>query len=181
MGLFKILFGSKNRQTEKDQTVNDYIRVGLLAKLGEENLGNGNFYEAITYIKEFIQLMNKNSFSDLQHLYRPCFFNIALAYSNLDDHTNAVLYWTKFINIDRSNLNAYIERYRSLFELNRLDEAVSDINFAIKLKPNRDDLYINKGIVNIKLKNISEAKKALLKAKELGNKDAEHYLKNFCN
>lgn len=179
MGIFDSLFGNKSNQTDNQQNV-DYIRINLLAKLGEEKLGEEKYSEAINYIHEFFDLLNRNSFPDLHHLIQPCYFNLALAYSNNQDYPNAITYWTKFINSDNSNFDAYHERLKAYFELNKLSEAIQDIDNSLRLKPNRADLYINKGIAFIKLGNKVEAKKALTKAKELGNSDAQDFINKYC-
>lgn len=179
MGLFDNLFGKKSNQP-KDQTSVDYIRVNLLAKLGEENLEAEKYHEAINYIHEFFELMERNSFPDLQHLIQPCYFNLALSYSNSGDHENAIKYWTKYIQSDKANFDAYFERLKSYFAVNKINEALLDIDIALKLKPNRADLYINKGIAYIKMGNKIEARKALSKAVEMGNKDAQKYIDNHC-
>jgi len=168
------------KNNPQDQLNIDYIRVNLLAKLGSENMKEAHYREAVNYLLEYFELMNKNSFVVLNYLNQPCYFNIALAYSNLNEHVNAVKYWTKFIQNDNNNLDAYYNRFMSFLELDKLAEAITDIDRALKINPNRADLYINKGITCIRLKNINEARKALLKAKELGNSDAEHYILNYC-
>lgn len=179
MGLFDNVFGNKSDQS-KDQTSVDYIRVNLLAKLGEKNVEAEEYGDAINYIHEFFELMGRNSFPDLQHLIQPCYFNIALSYSNSGDNENAIKYWSKFIQSDKTNFDSYFERLQSYLALNKLNEALLDIDSALKLKPNRDDLYINKGIVFIKMGNKIEARKALSKAVEMGNNDAQKYIDNHC-
>lgn len=177
MGIFDNVFGNKRNDNERNV---DYIRINLLAKLGSDELGKDNYSEAIQYIHEFFELMNKNTFSDLNYLIHPCYFNLALAYSKMEDYSNAVVYWTKFIKIDNSNFDAYEERIKAYFSLDKLPEAIQDINTALRLKPNSASLYINKGIAFIKLGNKTEAKIALTKAKELGNPDAQHFLNKYC-
>src|ERR1035437_10217908 len=127
MGLFDDLASEKSNLSN-NQTSVDYIRVNLLAKLGEENIENEKYHETINYIHEFFQLMGRNSFPDLQNLIQPCYFNLALAYSYSGDHENAVAYWTKFIQTDKSNFHAYFERLQSYLALNKLNEALLDID-----------------------------------------------------
>lgn len=170
------LFGNKSN----DKASVDYVRINLLAKLGEENVESGKYREAINYLNEFFELMNRNSFSDLQHLIQPCYFNLALSYSNSGDHMNAVKYWSIFIQSDKSNFDAYFERCQSYFALNKIKEALLDIESALKIEPNRSDLYINKGIGYIKLGDKFEAKKALSMAVRLGNYDAQQYIDKYC-
>ncbi len=179
MGLFDILFGGKNN-SQKNQDSADYVRVNLFAKLGEENLKDGNYQEAINYIHEFFELMNRNSYKDLRHLIKPCYFNLALAYSNSEDYANAIIYWTKFIHYDKSNFDAYSKRIQAYFELNRFPEALQDIDKALRLKPNQAELYINKGIAYIKMGDKLKAKKALIRANDLGNTDAQNLINKYC-
>lgn len=173
------LSGNKSNQ-QTDQPSIDYVRINLLAKLGEDNVESGNYHEAINCIKEFFELTNRNSFANIQDLVQPCYFNLALSYSNLQDHENAIKYWTKFIQNDKANFDAYFERCQSNFAVNNIQDALNDADDALKLNPSRDDLYINKGIAYIKLGNKNEAKKALTKAIELGNTDAQDYITKYC-
>jgi tetratricopeptide (TPR) repeat protein len=179
MGLFDNVFGNKNNQP-KDQTSVDYIRINLLAKLGEENVEAQKYGVAINYIKEFFELMGRNSFPDLQHLIKPCYFNLALSYSNSGDSENAVINWSKFIQLDKTNFDSYFERLKSYMALGSLDEALLDIDSALRLKPDRDDLYMNKGIIFINMGNKIDARKAFSKAVEMGNNDAQKYIDNYC-
>lgn len=163
-----------------DKLPTDYVRINILAKLGETNVKSNEYREAINYIHEFFELMNRNSFPDLQHLIQPCYFNLALSYSNSGNHENAVKYWTIFIQSNRSNIDAYFERCLSYFELNKINEALQDIESALEINPNRSDLYINKGIGYLKLGNKFKAKNALSTAVKLGNNDAQRYIDNHC-
>jgi len=158
----------------------DYIRLNLLAKIGQENLSKENYREAINNLLEFFSLSEKSNFPDLQHLIEPCYFNLALAYSNNNDLKNAIIYWTKYIELNNSNFDAYLERLRAYFELEKFVEAIKDIDRALELKPNRDDLYINKGIALIKMGKRNNAKEALLKANALGNSDAQNNIIKYC-
>lgn len=179
MGLFDKLFGNKINQNDRQKSV-DFIRINLLAKLGQEKLDEGKYKEAIDYLLEFFELMNRNTHKDLEYLIQPCIFNIALSYSKSEDYTNAIVYWTKYINSNKTNFDAYKERLEAFFELDKLSEAIQDIDKALRLKPKRDDLYINKGIAFIKMGNKIEARKALSKAVEMGNNDAQKYIDNHC-
>ena len=179
MGLFDNFFGSDNNE-KKSQTSVDYIRLNLLAKLGEENLESKKFHDAIKYLKEFFELMERNYFPDLNHLIQPCYFNLALSYTNIADYSNSIKFWSKFIDNDKTNFNAYFERMQSYFALNMFNEALLDIEHAIKLKPDRDELYINKGIAYINMGNKTEARRALLRAVEMGNSDAQKFINDYC-
>lgn len=179
MGLFDNVFGNKSNQP-KDQISVDYIRVNLLAKLGEENVEAKKYGDAINYIHEFFELMGRNLFPDLKHLIQPCYFNLALSYSNSGENENAIKYWSLFIQSDKTNFDSYFERLQSYLALGRLNEALLDIDSALKLKPNRDDLFVNKGIAYINMGNKIEARKAFSKAVEMGNGDAQNYIDNYC-
>lgn len=179
MGLFDNSLKNKNNSTI-DQSSIDYVRINLLAKLGEDNVETGNYRGAINYIHEFFELVNKNTFPDIQHLIQPCYFNIALSFSNCEEHDNAIKYWTMFIQTDNKNFDAYFERCQSYFAVNKINEAIADTDSALKLKPTRGDLYINKGIGYIHLGNKIEARIALSKAVEFGNPDAQNFINKYC-
>jgi tetratricopeptide (TPR) repeat protein len=151
-----------------------------LAKLGEENLEAKKNHDAIKYLQEFFELMGRNYFPDLNHLIQPCYFNLALSYSNIADYSNSIKFWSKFLENDRTNFDAYFERMQTYFALNMFNEALLDIDHAIKLKPNRDDLYVNKGIAYLNMGNKMEARKAFSRAVEMGNRDAQKYIHDYC-
>jgi Flp pilus assembly protein TadD len=69
---------------------------------------------------------------------------------------------------------------QTYFALNMFNEALLDIDHAIKLKPNRDDLYVNKGIAYLNMGNKMEARKAFSRAVEMGNRDAQKYIHDYC-
>ena len=180
MGLFDKKRNLPDDLQKWDKTELFRLKVNVIASLGSENMEKKNYTEAVKNFKEFFQLMAENSFSDLQHLIQPCNFNLALCYSHLRNFEDAEKYWTKFIQLDRSNIDAFNERCNCYFALNKNKEALIDIESALKLNPNRADLYINKGIAFIKLGNKVDAKKALFIAIALGNNDAQEYIEKYC-
>ena len=158
----------------------DYIRTNLLAKLGEESLGNEKYQDAINYINQFFELKNKNAFNDLNYLENPCYFNRGLAYFNLGNYQRAVADLSNFISKDTSSFDAYFLRTQAYFELDDMPKAIADIKSALSLKPSRGDLYINLGIAHLKQGDKLNAKPALQKAVQLGFQDAQTYIDNYC-
>ena len=67
------------------------------------------------------------------------------------------------------------------FRLGKHAEALTDLNEAIRLQPDFMNAYINRGISQLSLNNIDEAKTDLRKALELANQqeniDAKAYIK----
>lgn len=71
-------------------------------------------------------------------------------------------------------LSALTGRALVLQDLNEYELARADLTHAIHCAPNNDDLYAMRGEVALRLQDIEQAERDLLKAKELGPEDGDN-------
>ena len=91
-------------------------------------------------------------------------FSIGLLYSELEDHSKAIIYFTKAVELNKDfppTYNLLVSSY-SKRSLQRIDSrdfsgAIEDINEALKIKPNVGTLYILRAISQNNITNYSDA------------------------
>ena len=66
-------------------------------------------------------------------------------------------------------------------ELKDYNDAITQFSYAIEIKDNYTEAYLNKADAEIKSAKTQNACLDLNKAKELGDKEAEKLIKKFCN
>lgn len=179
MSFFKNLF-NKNSDKEAYERGADHLRINLEAKIAEEHLAKEEYYQAIEHLKEYFKLVARNNFSDLENLNKPCHYNLGLAYLNTNQFNEAIQSLTKCIEIDKNCFEAYLLRINCYFEVDEIQKAFNDIDYAVKLRPDRDDLFMNKGIAYLKIRDVENARIAFTNAKLIGNPDADYYLNKYC-
>ncbi|AMM49960.1 hypothetical protein TH61_00505 [Rufibacter sp. DG15C] len=156
------------------------MRASLLAKGGEENIANEKYKEAVENILGYFQLRNELGLNEISYLDQPCYFNLAAGYFHLGNHAQALSYLDRFVKNDNKNIQALKLRMQVNMELDLLGDAIRDIDMTLLLDPNDEELLMNKGICCIRNGNAANAKDAFIKAKSLGNKDAQFYIDKYC-
>lgn len=100
--------------------------------------------------------------------------------AELSNYEDALDDYNKSISINPNTPFIYINRAVTLKELGRFEDSLNDCDLAISL----DSLYMNpyylKGVLLNKLGKIEDACLNLIKARELGNKKVEAFIKKFC-
>ena len=102
------------------------------------------------------------------------FFTEALAEHDKNPHRAIDLY-TKVINIDNLNADAYNNRGVLYKQVGHMEEALKDYNKAIELNSNDADVFNNRGVLYKQVGRIEEALKDYNKAIELNSNDAGIY------
>ena len=102
------------------------------------------------------------------------FFTEALAEHDKNPHRAIDLY-TKVINIDNLNADAYNNRGVLYRQVGHMEEALKDYNKAIELNSNDADVFNNRGVLYKQVGRIEEALKDYNKAIELNSNDAGIY------
>jgi len=181
MSFFKKLMGNNTKHTPPNTNdILDRVSIELKVKLGKECIDNERYDDAIKYLHEYFKLMEENNFSDLRHLDKPCNYNIAIAYYQTKQYQEAIKHLTKAIELDSKYFEAYYLRIQCYLPLNELKKAILDVDSAVALKPERHDLYMNKGIALLRLGDKNSAKSVFMLAKMVGNTDADNYIKKYC-
>ena len=133
-------------------------------------------------IKSFPSLIEKVNFNYIKLILvflllktSPCF-----AKNNLKDYNGAISDFTKAIELNPDDADAYYNRGLAKSNLEDYYGAISDYNKAIELNPNDALSYNNRGVAKALLGNLSEACQDARKAKQLGY-DASELIKMVCN
>lgn len=79
------------------------------------------------------------------------------AYSHIEEHALAVQDYTTALELNPNNLSALNNRCWSYSEIGEYDRALADCNNLMSLAPNADYPFLNRGIVNEKMGNMSGA------------------------
>ena len=108
---------------------------------------NENFQEAIDWLLKAEQ-ENSSSFN--------VYFFLGRSYASLGNDEKAIEYFTKAEKFMEYHW-VYNNRGNSLRRIKKYDEALKDLNKAIKLKPNVGLQYINRGLINFEIERFSEA------------------------
>ncbi len=139
-------------------------------------------------------------------------FNIGNSYSMLEEHNQAILFYTKALktkgsldsfeisngtpmafqtNIDYNRFDSdnnynkldceiYFERGIEYLEIEKFDNAISDLNKSIKSNNNKKDCYYYIGEAYIGKKDSINACQHFIKSAKLGDNDAREMLKEYC-
>jgi len=97
------------------------------------------------------------------------------------EYKKAVDYFSKVIDLDKGDANAYAFRGQAYHYMEKFTEAMSDYNKALELEPNYSEVYHLRGIVKGELNDNKGACADWEKAYELGLSDVLELLEKFCN
>lgn len=154
----------------------------VLSQRAASKVKNGDFGDAIIDFLEYFRLRQKsNNLEGFEEVDKSCYFYLCYSYVNNNDYDEALMLLNKFIELYPNNFDAHKLKVETLFELGKFSDAIDDINIALQIKPERDDLLMNKGIAYLNLGDRVKAKNAFLEAKGLGNKDADDFIKRYCS
>lgn len=102
-------------------------------------------------------------------------FNLAKALSETGDDFKSIKYHQLAINIDPHQPEAWLNFGKSLFQINRLNEALSHFDKAIQLNPKYPEAWSNKGMTFFRLKRFDEAISSYNQAIQLKPDCAENW------
>lgn len=102
--------------------------------------------------------------------------DIGVAYQNLEDHNEAIIYFDRVISISTNFSAAYSNKAISLASLNLLDEALNAIEEAIKLSPIEAGHWNNKSVIYLKLQKYTDALLSARRSIKLSPKLVEAYV-----
>lgn len=133
------------------------------------DIQNGHFSDAIKKINQSIELKKDWEIS---------FFYRAVAYHALEEYDNAILDYTKAIQLNDKMTDAYYNRAKILLSRKDIDNpdlnrAIDDLEKALELDPNFIDALYAMGAAQKKIENYHKALEYLNKVIEL-QPDAIH-------
>ncbi len=125
-----------------------------------------NFVHEIKKLDDFIKRGTKNA---------DVYYNRALLYASKGDVTQAIIDYTKAIEIDKSHGDAYYNRGLAYVKKKRFQEAAKDFDAAIGLAPDSADAYCSRGNVNYKLVKLDSALEDYTTALKITPEDPDLY------
>lgn len=148
---------------------------------GDLRLNNNNFYGAIQYYTDAINL-DSSRFSS--------FYHRALAKMELEDYTGAISDLNETLSllpessepvVVKAVSEALLARAKCKSNLEDYRGSISDLTKVIELNPKDPYAYFMRGMDYLLLSKIDEGCLNLSKAGELGHPGAYRAIKEFCN
>jgi tetratricopeptide (TPR) repeat protein len=112
-----------------------------------------NIYSLESKIAESI--VHYTKVIEIKPLYTEYYMNIVLAYSKTVKLDEA--HFTKLIDLDAQNLQAYIQRATIYVTLNKYTEAITDYSSFIDINSNDQLIYYSRGRLYTEIQQISKA------------------------
>ena len=164
----EILSSCDEKFAELDES-NDYFQTSLAAiYLSKIIVFNNleNKTEVNSYLNKLEQLaLNDDLGFDIK----------ARAYYGLKKYEEAIIDWSKAIELNSNDADLYNNRGWCKFELKKFEEALTDFDKADELDPNYANSYNGRGWCKLELKKFEEALTNFDKAIELNSNDAIYY------
>ena len=108
------------------------------------------------------------------------YLNKAYNKAELKGYQEAIVDYTKAIEINPNYSNAFVGRGDSKVQLKDYQGAIEDYTKAIELNPNYSDAYYNRGVSKLNLNQKESACLDWIKAEEFGDSDAYNLIKQHC-
>lgn len=107
----------------------------------------------------------------------PYFYERAEIYAQIGKHRNAVIDYNTFHEILNGNVNAlfYYQREQSEMQCRMYQQALDDINKAVELAADDENLWAEKGVVHLRVNQLDEAIAAFSKAVSINAEYAAAY------
>ncbi|WP_448698997.1 tetratricopeptide repeat protein [Mucilaginibacter sp. AW1-3] len=157
-----------------------------------------NFTLAIAADPDFVSAYNNRGFAELiMHQYRDAvgdykkaialdpkavnaYTNCANAMYEMKDYGGALKYFDLSLQLDSTNVVNYGNRGVIKRITHDAEGAIEDFDQCLKLDPLYTQALINKALAEVDLKRNSAACTDLIKAKNLGNKNADALISKYC-
>lgn len=129
--------------------------------------------EVIALMDSAIVRLNKPYLSDAA----PYFFERAELYAQAKKYREAVLDYNTFYNAVNGDVNAlfYYQREQAEMQCRMYKQALDDINKAVELSADDENIWVEKGIVHLRVNQLDEAIQALEKAISINGEYAAAY------
>jgi tetratricopeptide (TPR) repeat protein len=118
-----------------------------------------------------------NKAMELAPKYAWPYCNRSWAYFMLKNYHQAIEDANRAIELDPKLPQAYFRRGRALLSTNNLQDAIKSFDKTVQLDPTFSWAFLQRGYTLLKLGKTEEAVENFKRAANLGNKDAENYLK----
>ena len=172
-GEYALAVRNFSKYLEKDSKNTDVIMWRAMAK--------GQLKDYYGSISDYDKVIELNSNYPMQYnKIAMAYNNKAYTYVQLREYKKALPFVEKAIELDKSDWHFWDTRGEIYLNLDRLDDAISDLNKAIKIEKHYNSYYL-RGLAYIKQGNKEKGCKDLSKSGELGNSDAYTAISEKCN
>lgn len=134
---------SKSKQYQR--AISDYVLIGRAS-------GYMELEDYKSTLHDYHTIIDSDSFPEA-FVYN----NMGVAYFNLNQPYDAILYYSKAIELDSSISSAFDGRGIAFYQIKKYLEAVEDHSHAIRLEPNNDLYYAHRASASGKLKQYQSA------------------------
>lgn len=151
--------------------------------LGAMALSKGKYQEAIIHLENAIRLAKSNGINSSDESFEVDYFNLAQSKKAMQRYAEAITDFQKVLTINPKNESAYIHLTKCCFEVDTqqtIEIAINELNNCTGYFPKNISAFMNKGIAYLKLGENIKAKSAFQSAKSLGNKDADNFIRDYC-
>jgi len=112
----------------------------------------------------------------IKHDYKIAYYNLGILFSILNDKNEAILYYSKAVDIDQNYTDAIVNRAYTYLKVELYDLAVKDFSISIKLEPLNEKLLLDRGLIYINhLDNTIKAKDDFEKLIQINPKNNDAY------
>ena len=132
----------------------------------------GNIQQAIEDLNTAIELDENNI---------QAYADRGYAFYLLKNYKNAIRDYNYTLEKDPNHADTYFNRGIYFNNINKFNKAITDFTNSLKLNPNNSMAHFNRGISYININKKEQGCADFQKAKELGLKGAENYIKKYCN
>lgn len=147
------------------QTAQDYFKTGV------EKQNKKEFKAAAKAYSKAIEMIPK---------YKDAFFNKATCEFMVSDFEGAMADFTTYIGMDSTSAKGYFGRAKVYIAMNQHQEAMPDLNRAVKLDYRLPDLLCTRGQVRGEAGNKKGACADFAKAKQLGDPNVQQFIDQIC-
>jgi tetratricopeptide (TPR) repeat protein len=155
------------RESEQAVKIDPYLAWGFNTR-GLAHIGLLNYPKGIEDLNKAMELAPKYAWP---------YCNRSRAYFELKNYHQALDDANRAIELDPELPQAYFRRGRALASTNNLQDAIKSFDKAIQIDPAYSWSFLQRGYSLLKLGKTDEAVEDFKRAANLGNKDAENYLK----
>lgn len=134
------------------------LEIELKFQRGLQLKGKKDFQNAIIFFTEVIQ-RNKD--------YKIAYFHRASCHQALDEHKLAIQGYQKFLELEPTRIDVYVDLSSSYHVLNMFDESLENLGTALALEPKYGLLYYQRCIAYCNLNDFLSAKSDLKEMKNL--------------
>lgn len=147
-----------SNELEIEESEYCYIHRGIM------HAEDGRFDEALEDYNNALRIEPKSKYA---------INNIGCLYKDREDYFKAIEYFEKAIELDEDGdfINCYNNIYKCYYKLKDYEKSIYYCDLGIKVLPNEESLYKNKGNALIKINKLNEAEEAFLKVLEIDEKE----------